>query len=327
MKYKHIKIKKNIHHIIKNCGNLKSKEKCLILYDKTTIKIADSFFKECKKFSMFIKKIKVKYAPYHGQSLSKSHEKLMCKSDLILCLTKYSIFQGESRLKASKSGARFLSLAFYNNFTLTNPAVSVDYKPLKKLTDKFANIFTKGNYVKIETDNGNSILYAKILKRVGNSCPGVVKYKGDCGSPPDVEANVSPVENFTYGEATVTGSVADENIGVLKDKIKFVLKKGGIREIQTKNLKLLKSLNKIFKNQKSKKRILGEIGVGLNPKAKISGNMLIDEGSFGVVHLGFGANSSSGGKNRVNFHLDFMMPKSSLFVDNKKIIDKGRIVI
>ena len=55
MKYKHIKIKKNIHHIIKNCGNLKSKEKCLILYDKTTIKIADSFFKECKKFSMFIK--------------------------------------------------------------------------------------------------------------------------------------------------------------------------------------------------------------------------------------------------------------------------------
>ncbi len=31
--------------------------------------------------------------------------------------------------------------------------------------------------------------------RIGNACPGCVLGPGDLGSPPDIEANVSPLEN------------------------------------------------------------------------------------------------------------------------------------
>ena len=54
--------------------------------------------------------------------------------------------------------------------------------------------------------------------------------------------------------------------------------------------------------------------------------MLIDEGSRGNIHLGLGSNSTIGGRNKVNFHLDHVIKKPSVFIDDYKIIDKGKIL-
>ena len=53
--------------------------------------------------------------------------------------------------------------------------------------------------------------------------------------------------------------------------------------------------------------------------------MLTDEGCRGTVHFGFGSNSTVGGKNKVNFHLDLIMKKPTVYCDNKKIIENGKI--
>ena len=87
----------------------------------------------------------------------------------------------------------------------------------------------------------------------------------------------------------------------------------------------MKNLNKIFLNQDKKRRILAEFGIGINHKSKLTGNMLTDEGCRGTVHFGFGSNSTVGGKNSVNFHLDFIMKKPTVLIDNKKIIKDGKI--
>ena len=51
-------------------------------------------------------------------------------------------------------------------------------------------------------------------------------------------------------------------------------------------------------------------GFGLNNKAKISGNMLEDEGVYGSIHFGFGSNITFGGKIKTSFHLDIWDRKS-----------------
>ena len=74
-------------------------------------------------------------------------------------------------------------------------------------------------------------------------------------------------------------------------------------------------------------RVLAECGVGLNQSATLQGIMLTDEGAFGCVHFGFGANATVGGLNDVPFHLDFVMRSASLSVDGRAVLENGELVI
>ena len=87
---------------------------------------------------------------------------------------------------------------------------------------------------------------------------------------------------------------------------------------------VVKKLDDIFEKAGTEKAtVLGEFGIGFNNKAKLCGNMLIDEGTQGSVHFGMGSNWTIGGNNRVGFHLDFVMMGASVYVDDRLIIDKG----
>ena len=72
---------------------------------------------------------------------------------------------------------------------------------------------------------------------------------------------------------------------------------------------------------------MAEFGIGLNPKAELCGRMLEDEGCMGTVHFGFGSNSTIGGKNKINFHLDLVMKEPTVMIDGKVIIQKGDLTI
>ena len=69
--------------------------------------------------------------------------------------------------------------------------------------------------------------------------------------------------------------------------------------------------------------MLGEIGFGLNPKAKLTGHMLEDEGCLGTVHFGFGSNTALGGMNQVPFHLDMIVRNLTVSVDDQLILKQG----
>ena len=117
-----------------------------------------------------------------------------------------------------------------------------------------------------------------------------------------------------------------KKIGVFKknEKITLEIKKGKISKIYGKKANILR---KVYSNQKSEKaKIIGEFGIGLNPNAKMCGEMLVDEGILGTVHFGMGL-STEGGKNKTPFHLDHIILKPNVFVDSKKIINNGKIII
>ncbi len=45
-------------------------------------------------------------------------------------------------------------------------------------------------------------------------------------------------------------------------------------------------------------RVLGELGIGINPGARLTGNLLEDEKAFRTAHIAFGNNEEMpGGKN------------------------------
>ena len=61
--------------------------------------------------------------------------------------------------------------------------------------------------------------------------PGFVKNKGDLGSPPDIEANIAPLENSANGVIIVDGSIPFTDFGLLHKPITLEIKDGKISKI------------------------------------------------------------------------------------------------
>jgi len=72
---------------------------------------------------------------------------------------------------------------------------------------------------------------------------------------------------------------------------------------------------------------IGELGIGLNPKARLCGLMLEDEGAFGSVHIALGSNADFGGNTKAARHIDLIISKSTLHLDGKPVLKDGQVVI
>ena len=72
---------------------------------------------------------------------------------------------------------------------------------------------------------------------------------------------------------------------------------------------------------------VAEFGIGTNPKAIITGDILEDEKVLGTIHIAFGNNLSMGGKLKVSSHVDGVVTKPDVYFDKEQIMKKGKLLI
>jgi leucyl aminopeptidase (aminopeptidase T) len=72
-------------------------------------------------------------------------------------------------------------------------------------------------------------------------------------------------------------------------------------------------------------RHIGELGIGLNPAAKMTGNMLEDEKLYKTVHIAIGANYDYDANALI--HQDCLIKDPDLWVDGKRIMKKGNLLL
>lgn len=313
---------KAIENIIFNCGGLNANDSVLILCDASTRQIADEFLKCTISVNPKVQLMEIPELPNHGAEPVGYAKEAMLRASLIISLCRYSLAHSQARVDSSRIGARFLSLPLYDWALLEDECLRINYSDQAGRVRKFADAFTAGHQVHVTSEAGTNILL-DITGRIGNYCPGLVKYVGDLGSPPDIEANVSPLENCSEGIVVVDGSITMPGFGLLLAPVELEVLSGKVVEFRSDNIDYVKRLNLLFGDSNSLRRVIAECGVGLNPAAKLTGSMLTDEGSLGCLHFGLGSNYTVGGLNQVDFHLDFVFRDASLTVDGKQLINLG----
>jgi leucyl aminopeptidase (aminopeptidase T) len=316
-----------VDHLLRHCGGLDRDESLVIVCDTTTRDLAEVFAQQARPLTRQVGVHEVAALEMHGQEPPSAIASAMLDADLILGMTQMSMAHTQARLAASNRGARYLSMPDYDLPLLHNPAVTTDYRAAAPRVRRFAEALDAGTHVRVTTERGTDI-ELNIGGRNANYCPGFVDTPGALGSPPDIEANISPVEPDSNGVIVIDGSIPCREIGLLSTPVKLTVHDGIIRDIGTSNDALHTCLTSLFARAGSDNAyILGECGIGLNPAAELTGNMLTDEGAFGCVHFGFGSNATMGGVNDVPFHLDFVLREPTLAVDGETLIDKGDVVL
>ena len=125
-----------------------------------------------------------------------------------------------------------------------------------------------------------------------------------------------------HGKVVIDGSIrTHEGTFILKRPITLTIENDEVINIAGfKQARMLEqSLQKIVLKSKygwGVKRI-GELGIGINPKAKIVGVTIVDEKSLGTAHVAIGSNAWFGGTIYAINHYDQVFKKPKIYVDDK----------
>jgi leucyl aminopeptidase (aminopeptidase T) len=320
------RVREAADRLLRHCGCLVAGETVAIICDATTADVADVVAHAARGITSRVACLCAPQASMHGAEPPADVAREMVQAKLVVGLTRMSMAHSRARRAATDAGARYLSLPEYSLPLLASPALGIDFHARAPLVRRFADAFSAGSSVRVTTVRGTDVKL-DITGRRGNYCPGFVSGPGELGSPPDIEANISPLETRSEGVIVVDASIACQEIGLLSVCVDLKVGKGRITSIDCADGEIRAQLDHIFQRAGSDRAyVLAECGVGLNDAAEPDGTMLMDEGALGCLHFGFGSNATVGGINEVPFHLDFVLRDPTLEVDGRKLIEMGSIV-
>lgn len=311
-----------IGHLLKHCGSLRAGETFVLITDVSTERIASLFLDAARALGARTRLTTVAVADRHGVEPPEHVAEEMRTGDLVVGLTQMSLAHTRARLLLCASGGRYLSLVGYSESLLDDPCIMADYRAQYTLTRALADAFTEATTLRVTSRAGTDMSF-RIEGRVGNCCPGFVDDRYKLGSPPDIEANVSPIEDSSHGIAVIDGSIAAAEIGLLREPMTLLVHNGAITDIKGLDADVATFQAKLAAVGDENARVLAEVGIGLNPLARLTGNMLTDEGVFGSVHFGFGSNVTVGGRNDVPFHVDCVLKEASVWIDDNQVMKHG----
>jgi len=307
---------------IRDCMGTKKNEKILIITDEFKREIGLSLHENAIRLGYKSLLVEMKSGKINGEEPSQEVAELMQKFDVVLCPTAKSLTHTNARRAASTKGVRIATFPGITKDVMIR-GMNADYKSISRRTIKLTEILETGSEIRVTATAGTDITFS-IKGRKGYASKGLFHAKGESGNLPTGEAFLAPVEGTANGVFVVDGSMA--GLGLIKNaNIRIEVEKGYATKITggslAKKLKLM--LDKFGKEARN----IAEFGIGTNDSAKLSGVLLEDEKVMGTIHIALGNNISMGGSVNVPIHLDGVVEKPSVWMDEKLLMKDGKLLI
>lgn len=199
--------------------------------------------------------------------------------------------------------------------------INIDYNSLQWIHSQVKEMLDLGDVVHITTKAGTD-LKIPIKGSRAVSSDGLYLKPGHGGNLPPGEVFIPPAKKQAEGKVVVDGSSRNMHSTVLvKKPFTIFVEEGEVVDIQggKEALMLQQTLDWAEKNAKYNWGIkrLSEFGIGLNPNAKISGSMIIDEKVKKTCHVAIGSNYWFGGTVYAMIHLDQVIKNPRITVDGR----------
>lgn len=307
---------------IKVCMKVKKNEKILVITDELKNEIGYSIYENAKRLGYKSLLLEMPSGKINGEEPPAEVAEMMKKFDVVFVPTAKSITHTDARRAASKKGVRVATFPGITKEIMIR-GMNADYNAISKRSIKLKNILEKGNHIRITAPAGTDIEF-DITGRTAIASKGLYHKKGESGNLPTGETFLAPVEGTTNGVFVVDGSFA--GLGLIREvHIKVEVEKGFATKIT--GGKAAKKLNEMLDKVGRRARNIAEFGIGTNDSAKLSGILLEDEKVMGTVHLALGNNVTMGGTFNVPIHVDGVIKKPTVYLDDKLLMNSGKLLI
>lgn len=304
-------------NVLKDCLALAGGELLAVVADDDKRELAESVYEAGKRLGAEAMLLVMQPRSKSGEEPPAPVAEAMAKADVAVCITTHSMTHTAARKQAAAAGTRVATMPGITDDMFSHGAITADYAQVKALTEQVAALLSAGSRVRVEKD-GLALSFS-IDGREGILSTGLYLNPGESGNLPSGEAYIAPLEGTADGQIKVDGSIA--GIGALDSPMVLTVEQGRLVAAEGEHgAKLLDMLGA------GDGRLLGEFGIGTNNKARITGVVLEDEKVYGTIHVAFGSNNTFGGVVAAGVHIDAVVMKPDVYIDDKLIMQAGELL-
>jgi 2,5-dihydroxypyridine 5,6-dioxygenase len=245
----------------------------------------------------------------------------MKAADVIFTPVTHSITHSNATKEAIMAGARGIMLSAFIPDQLISGGIDGDFEGIRPMCLKVAELLTNANVAHLTTPAGTDITM-RLDGRPGNPHTGLAHNSGDFTTVPNIESSVSPIEGSVEGVIIADASIPYYNVGVLREPVRYEVTGGRIVKI-TGGAQAQQIADLMASCNHEAVYNIAQLAFGLNPKCKMRGVMLDDEGVYGTAHIGIGTSTLLGGVIKAPGHYDAIMWLPTLTLDGKIVLKDG----
>jgi aminopeptidase len=310
--------------------NLNSLDKILILTDDKSKRIAEAFKSAAFKKGCELKQFIINENERPIKEVPEELSKLLANKTIVLNIIEAFPEEISFRIKwifeiEAKKEIKCAHMPGITEDMLIEGPMNIDYKKMRITAKDLIEKLHGADFLYITTSEGTDL---RLGVRGRVFIDDTMIKPGKMSNLPCGEIYCAPEETKAYGRVIFNASIGD--IGLLKNPLEVIIKDGRIDKFRSKDQNLVDRITKLS-DIDEESRIVGELGIGINPGARITGNMLEDEKAIETAHIAFGNNEDFGGINKSKIHRDFLFLPPTIEVHyltggKQVIMRNGKIV-
>jgi leucyl aminopeptidase (aminopeptidase T) len=246
----------------------------------------------------------------------------MAAADVVLCAASTSLYHTTAKAAAQRAGARGVFNAPYRADAWRHGAMTADFVAIRARAERLAALWRRTREVRVTSPAGTD-LRARVAGREPMAwLTGICRNAGEVSALPGGEVSLPPIEETSEG-IVVWERVASD-LGALDEPVRIAVRAG--RAVTIEGGESARRLRAIVDSVVDADNI-GEIGIGLNPAARIGDEITEAKKAFGTVHIALGDSANEyGGLVECDVHLDGLVIAPTVEFDGVAVVVDGRHV-
>ena len=246
----------------------------------------------------------------------------MAAADVVLCAASTSLYHTHAKAVAQRAGVRGDFNAPYRGDAWRNGAMTADFAAIRRRAERLADLWRRTSTMRITSPAGTNLVSTVAGREPMAWLSGICRNPGEVSALPGGEVSLPPVEGTSNG-IVVWERVASD-LGALEKPLTITVRDG--RAVRFEGGPAADRLRRIVEEVADADNI-AEIGIGLNPEARIADEITEAKKALGTVHIALGDSANEyGGLVECEVHLDGLVMEPTIEFDGVPVVVGGRHV-
>ncbi len=246
----------------------------------------------------------------------------MRAADVVICAASTSLYHTTAKAAAQRAGARGDFNAPYRADAWRNGAMTADFLAIREQAERLAALWRKTREVRVTSPAGTDLRATVEGREPMAWLTGICRNPGEVSALPGGEVSLPPIEGTSEG-IVVWERVASD-LGALEAPVRIEVRGG--RAVAIDGGAAADRLREIVATIRDADNV-GEIGIGLNPAARIADEITEAKKALGTVHIALGDSANEyGGLVECEVHLDGLVMSPTVEFDGRPVVVDGRHV-
>ena len=245
----------------------------------------------------------------------------MAAADVCVCAASRSLYHTAAKGRAQEAGTRGLFNAPHMEEGWTSGAMTADFLAIREVAERLADVLRGAREVRVTSPAGTDVSMSVAGREPKGWLTGVCRNPGEISALPGGEVSFPPVEGTTSGTVVVEHVMTD--LGPLSHPISWTVTGG--EAVAFSGGPDARRLDEVIDGIPNARNI-AELGIGLNPAARLDRGITEAKKRAGTAHMALGDNAGGyGGLVESPVHLDGLILGVSVAVDGALVIEAGEL--